>query len=108
MDKTEEIKFPGGKNGYSSISLRLWVAEFVIIGRFRGESAGALSRGDRRISSVIERVYRKRGVMDNWREFFSLRRWQEGFEEEGLDLDFYTHREREIEKNFPVGTSSPE
>ncbi|HOA98797.1 MAG TPA: TIGR03960 family B12-binding radical SAM protein [Candidatus Atribacteria bacterium] len=68
---------------------------------------GALSRGDRRISSVIERVYRKGGVMDNWREFFSLRRWQEGFEEEGLDLDFYTHRERDREEIFPWEHLSP-
>ena len=43
--------------------------------------------------------------MDNWREFFSLSRWREGFEEEGLDLDFYTHREREREETFPLGTS---
>ncbi len=68
---------------------------------------GALSRGDRRISSVVERVYRKGGVMDNWREFFSLRRWQEGFEEEGLDLDFYTHRERDREEIFPWEHLSP-
>lgn len=68
---------------------------------------GALSRGDRRISSVIEQVYRKGGVMDNWREFFSLRRWQEGFEEEGLDLDFYTHRERDREEIFPWEHLSP-
>ena len=68
---------------------------------------GALSRGDRRISSVIERVYRKGGVMDNWREFFSLRRWQEGFEEEGLDLNFYTHRERDREEIFPWEHLSP-
>ena len=62
---------------------------------------GVLSRGDRRVSSVIERVYRKGGVMDNWREFFSLKRWQEGFVEEGLDIDFYTHRERGKEEIFP-------
>ena len=62
---------------------------------------GALSRGDRQVSSVVERVYQKGGVMDNWREFFSLSRWREGFEEEGLDLDFYTHREREREETFP-------
>ncbi len=68
---------------------------------------GALSRGDRRISSVIERVYRKGGVMDYWREFFSLRRWQEGFEEEGLDLNFYTHRERDREEIFPWEHLSP-
>jgi hypothetical protein len=52
-------------------------------------------------------VYRKGGVMDNWREFFSLRRWQEGFEEEGLDLDFYTHRERDREEIFPWEHLSP-
>ncbi|MBP9015111.1 MAG: TIGR03960 family B12-binding radical SAM protein [Candidatus Atribacteria bacterium] len=62
---------------------------------------GVLSRGDRRVSSVIERVYRKGGMMDNWREFFSLKRWQEGFAEEGLNMDFYTHRERGKEEIFP-------
>jgi radical SAM family uncharacterized protein len=46
---------------------------------------GALARGGRDLSRVIERVWRSGGGFDAWTEVFSLARWTEAFEAEGID-----------------------
>jgi radical SAM family uncharacterized protein len=46
---------------------------------------GALARGGRELSPVIERVWRSGGSFDAWTERFSLQRWLEAFAAEGLD-----------------------
>ncbi|HET7397890.1 MAG TPA: TIGR03960 family B12-binding radical SAM protein [Intrasporangium sp.] len=63
---------------------------------------GLLSRGDRRVGKVIEAVWRDGGRFDGWSEHFSYERWvrcaQEVFASDpecaGVDLDWYTTRER--------------
>jgi hypothetical protein len=59
---------------------------------------GLLSRGDRRVGRVIERVWRDGGRFDGWSEHFSYERWTTAAREElapfGVDLDWYTVRER--------------
>jgi radical SAM family uncharacterized protein len=59
---------------------------------------GLLSRGDRRVGRVIERVWRDGGRFDGWSEHFSYQRWTTAAAEElapfGVDLDWYTTRER--------------
>ncbi|GHH62729.1 TIGR03960 family B12-binding radical SAM protein [Lentzea cavernae] len=60
---------------------------------------GLLSRGDRRIGKVIEAVWRDGGRFDGWSEHFSYDRWTakaaEQLEPLGVDLAWYTTRERE-------------
>jgi radical SAM family uncharacterized protein len=60
---------------------------------------GLLSRGDRRVGRVIERVWRDGGRFDGWSEHFSYERWTtaaaEELEQFGVDLDWYTTRERD-------------
>ncbi|MGO1049452.1 TIGR03960 family B12-binding radical SAM protein [Crossiella sp. CA198] len=60
---------------------------------------GLLSRGDRRLGRVIERVWREGGQFDGWGEHFSYDRWVRCAEIElaqvGVDLAWYTTRERE-------------
>ncbi|HWH28107.1 MAG TPA: TIGR03960 family B12-binding radical SAM protein [Mycobacteriales bacterium] len=60
---------------------------------------GLLSRGDRRVGRVIERVWRDGGRFDGWSEHFSYERWTTAAAEElapfGVDLDWYTTRERD-------------
>ena len=51
-----------------------------------------LARGDRRLSTVIEKAYQLGQIMDGWREFFSFERWKQAFEEAGLDYRFYSER----------------
>ncbi|RKT53102.1 TIGR03960 family B12-binding radical SAM protein [Saccharothrix australiensis] len=60
---------------------------------------GLLSRGDRRVGRVIERVWREGGRFDGWSEHFSYERWVTAAEAElsplGVSLDWFTTRERE-------------
>lgn len=60
-----------------------------------------LSRGDRRISDVIEIAWRKGAKFDAWQDFHNHEIWMDSFEEANLDPKFYIHRERDIEEIFP-------
>jgi radical SAM family uncharacterized protein len=66
---------------------------------------GLLSRGDRRVGRVIEAVWRDGGRFDGWSEHFSYRRWMDGAEQglagSGVDVDWYTTREREHAEVLP-------
>ncbi len=59
---------------------------------------GLLSRGDRRVGAVIRAVWEDGGRFDGWSEHFSYDRWARACERvlpaHGLDLDWYTTRER--------------
>ncbi|MBX6357042.1 MAG: TIGR03960 family B12-binding radical SAM protein [Micromonosporaceae bacterium] len=60
---------------------------------------GLLSRGDRRVGAVIRRVWEMGGRFDGWSEHFSFQRWVDAAAEvlpaHGVDLDWYTTRERD-------------
>ena len=62
---------------------------------------GVLSRGDRRVGQALLKVYEKGGIFDAWSECFDYQRWVDAFEECGVDMDFYTLRERDIDEIFP-------
>jgi radical SAM family uncharacterized protein len=66
---------------------------------------GLLSRGDRRVGRVIERVWREGGRFDGWHEHFSYQRWVSAAAAElpafGVDLDFFTTRERREQEILP-------
>jgi radical SAM family uncharacterized protein len=66
---------------------------------------GLLSRGDRRIARVIEEVWRDGGRFDGWSEHFSYDRWiaaaERGLEGTGVDVDWYTTRERGFDEVLP-------
>lgn len=60
-----------------------------------------LSRGDRRMSDVIELAWRLGAKFDAWQEFFAYPLWEKAFTELGIEPDFYTHRERPIDETLP-------
>jgi radical SAM family uncharacterized protein len=66
---------------------------------------GLLSRGDRRVGRIIEEVWRDGGRFDGWSEHFSYERWMEaaarGLEGTGVDVDWYTTRERSYDEVLP-------
>ena len=62
---------------------------------------GILARGDRKVGQAILKVYEKGGIFDAWSEFFDYNRWLEAFAECGIDTDFYTMRERDLDEIFP-------
>lgn len=63
-----------------------------------------LSRGDRRLSDVIETVWKNGGRLDAWDDYFSFNRWMEAFKSCGVDPDFYAAREREHGELLPWST----
>lgn len=62
---------------------------------------GVLARGDRRVGKVIEAVYDNGGIYDSWSDMFDNQRWLDAFEATGVDIDFYTTRERSLDELFP-------
>lgn len=62
---------------------------------------GILARGDRRVAAVIEEAYRRGALYDSWSEHFSNEIWMDAFRACGVDMDFYTVRERSLEEVFP-------
>jgi radical SAM superfamily enzyme YgiQ (UPF0313 family) len=62
---------------------------------------GVFARGDRRIADVIEKADKKGCIYDSWTESFDGSKWDEAFLECGIDPDFYTLRERELDEVLP-------
>jgi radical SAM family uncharacterized protein len=66
---------------------------------------GLLSRGDRRVGAVIKAVWADGGRFDGWSEHFSYDRWMrcaaEALAGTGVDVDWFTTREREQAEVLP-------
>ena len=60
-----------------------------------------LAKGDRKVSKVIENNYLLGGIFDAWNEGFSYERWIMAADNAGLDIDFYTSRQREYNEIEP-------
>lgn len=61
---------------------------------------GVMSRGDRRLSEVIEKAWRLGARLDAWNEHFHLETWRQAARECGVDLDQYL-RERGRHEPLP-------
>ena len=66
-----------------------------------GQVEGLLSRGDRRVGAVIEEVWRQGGIFDGWSEHFSYERWMTAADRVGVDVAWFTTREREQAEVLP-------
>ena len=62
---------------------------------------GVLARGGRKVAAVIEEAYRQGAIYDSWSEYFNNDIWMKAFETCGVDIDFYTTRERSLDEVFP-------
>ena len=62
---------------------------------------GVLARGDRRVAAVVEEAYKNGALYDSWSESFKNDVWMKAFETCGVDIDFYTTRERSLDELFP-------
>ena len=62
---------------------------------------GFLARGDRRCADVILKAYQKGALYDAWSESFHYDIWKEAFKETGIDIEFYTLRERSTDEILP-------
>ena len=61
----------------------------------------AFSRGDRRLSGVLERAWRKGCEFDGWTELYRHKLWIESFREEGIDPASYAYREIDPRDRLP-------
>lgn len=62
---------------------------------------GVLARGDRKVADVLEEAYHKGALYDSWSEHFHNEIWMKAFETCGVDIGFYTTRERGLDEIFP-------
>lgn len=61
---------------------------------------GVFSRGDRRLSRLLEEAWRDGARLDGWNEHFSLARWQQAAARAGIELEFYL-RQRDRNEVLP-------
>ena len=66
-----------------------------------------LSRGDRRLGTIIHRAWKSGSTFDAWNEHFNYENWQRAFTESGLDPAFYAHRQRAMEERLPWSHIDP-
>ncbi len=66
-----------------------------------GVIEGLLARGDRRVAAAVERAWRLGARFDGWHEVETLPIWRRALEETGVDLAWYSHRERGEDEAFP-------
>jgi radical SAM superfamily enzyme YgiQ (UPF0313 family) len=59
------------------------------------------ARGDRRLGRAIETAWRLGARFDGWDEMFDDAVWKRAFDENGIDIGFYAHRERRFGEVFP-------
>jgi len=69
--------------------------------RHMSEVEGFLSRGDRRLARVIERVWAEGSRFDSWSECFDFTKWESAWSREGINPEFYLRRERDLEEAMP-------
>ena len=86
-------KFREMKN-FKSLKYNWHEAELTVL-------EGVLARGYRRVGPVIEEAYKNGAIFDSWSEFFKNEIWMDAFKTCGVDIDFYTTRERGLDELFP-------
>jgi radical SAM family uncharacterized protein len=59
---------------------------------------GILTRGDRRVASALEAAWRRGARLDAWSEHFNPRLWWSTFDDLGIDVPFYSERERPVDE----------
>ena len=62
---------------------------------------GAFARGDRRLGQVLLKAFQKGCKFDSWNECFDLSKWEEAFDECGIDPEFYSARQRSFTEINP-------
>ena len=62
---------------------------------------GVLTRGDRRVSVALEEAWRRGARLDGWRECFNPEIWWSTFRDLGIDVAWYSHRNRPMTEVLP-------
>ena len=84
------------KNSLNHKSIRYnWHEAYVTV------LEGLLARGDRRVARTIEAAYRDGSLFDAWTEHWDWDRWVKAMSDTGIEIGFYTKRERGENELFP-------
>jgi radical SAM superfamily enzyme YgiQ (UPF0313 family) len=62
---------------------------------------GILTRGDRRVAAGLEEAWRRGARLDAWTEHFDPKLWWQTFDDLGIDVAFYSQRQRPPEEILP-------
>jgi radical SAM family uncharacterized protein/radical SAM-linked protein len=62
---------------------------------------GLWARGDRRLNRLLVTAYNNGCKFDGWSDEFKYRSWEASFLDEGVDIDFFTTRVRNIFEPLP-------
>jgi radical SAM family uncharacterized protein len=62
---------------------------------------GILTRGDRRVAVALEEAWRRGCRMDGWRECFRPAVWWQTFADLGIDVAWYSQRDRPMSELLP-------
>jgi radical SAM family uncharacterized protein len=65
---------------------------------------GLLTRGDRRVSAVLEEAWKRGARLDGWREHFRPELWWQVVADLGIDFDWFVHRARPTTEVLPWDT----
>ena len=66
-----------------------------------GVIEGLLARGDRRVAPAVERAWQLGARFDGWHEMPTLEIWLQAMAETRVDLDWFSHRERDEREALP-------
>ncbi|MBL7685460.1 MAG: TIGR03960 family B12-binding radical SAM protein [Deltaproteobacteria bacterium] len=98
QDSIEESK---KKIAYIKSQLRDRGVEFKYHDPYESYLEGIFARGDRRLSTVIEKAWELGCRFDGWQEHLSYEKWMQAFELCQMDPDFYVTRTREKNEVLP-------
>lgn len=59
------------------------------------------ARGDRRCSRLLYEAFRAGCRLDGWTEYFNREGWETAFAKSGINVDFYTTRQRSYDEILP-------
>jgi radical SAM family uncharacterized protein len=62
---------------------------------------GILTRGDRRVAPALYEAWKRGARLDGWKECFRPQLWWQVFRDLGIDVEFYSHRQRPIGERLP-------
>jgi radical SAM family uncharacterized protein len=62
---------------------------------------GILTRGDRRVAPALHEAWKRGARLDGWRECFRPGLWWDTFRDLGIDVGFYSHRQRPVGERLP-------
>ena len=62
---------------------------------------GILTRGDRRVSAGLLEAWKRGARLDGWKEAFDAKLWWQTFTDLGIDVSFWSQRQRPITELLP-------